>query len=259
MKKKLIIIIPIVVILLAIILIFLLNSLKEKPNPDKSKVVEDVIQNVFYNDSITISDLKKELQSAMPSEEVFLGKDSVIRKKPSDELIKRNNLKAYESIQNKYYKNVEKKFKENASYKIVASDDKKVSIDVIPWYYSQYASDLSKLTYKLLNYANYEVTEDNYGSKEYEVNEYKARVIAMRIMNRHLDEYDNNTKEVLKCEVEFTGDKPGEFDYYTVYLMLEGITAEKAPSKDEQAERINQYIEDAKQAGIFNENTPYKI
>ena len=259
MKNKIKNIIPIVAILIvAILLIVLFSERKKASPPNKERIVEDVIQNVFYNDSLSSKELSATINSVLPSDEIFIGKDSYITYKPSNEIIEKYKLESYVAMQDEYAPAVRKKFDENTSYKITSTTDTEVFMDVIPWYYSQYTQDLMAIMNKIMEYAKYEIDETNINIEEYTVNEYKARVLGMRILNSHLDEYDNVTGETRKVLLDYGGgSEPEKNDYYTLYLVLGGVTAEKAPSMEKQEERVNNYIQEAINNNILVTNKPY--
>jgi len=250
----------IVLILFILIILFLLPQQKKSNNNiDKEKLVTDVIENVFYNSSSTKEDIQRTIGSDIPYSDLFLSKDSYLRDKPSSAIIKSEKLDKYVKLQNKCAENVEKRIKENTSYKITNKTENKISLEVIPWYYSQYTSDVKYLKNKIYTYTNYTFDENDLDTKQYEVIEYKARVIAMNIIDSNLDTYDNTTNETRNLSLTYNGSQPEKFDYFTLYLVLGGSTAEKGPSLDKQDERINMYINNAIDNKIFNKNKPLDI
>ena len=69
---------------------------------------------------------------------------------------------------------------------------------------------------------------------------------------------DNVTGETRKVLLDYGGgSEPEKNDYYTLYLVLGGVTAEKAPSMEKQEERVNNYIQEAINNNILVTNKPY--
>ena len=263
MKNKDKIIFTSLLILICIVIIIICSNkpgeTKKETELTKDKIVENIIEDIYFNPSTTNEDIKKTVGTYLPRNEIFIGKDSILRKKPSSEIIKKYKLEEYEKMQNQYAEKVEKKYMDNTKYKIVESSEDNVLLEIVPWYYFQYTNDLAKIKNTIFDYADYDYTEKDIPHEEFEVNDYKARVIAMHIMDSYLDMYDNNTKERRMVKITYTDDKPGKADYFTLYVVLSGYTAQNGPSEELSANRADEYLNNAKKSGLFNEEKPYEI
>ena len=248
MKKRLVIIIPVIIVSIFVI-IFIIRTNHHEVEADKEKLVENVINNIYYNDKVTKKELEKNTNAIIMSGDIFYGPDSIVRIKPSVEVIKKYHLEEYEKIQNGYYKPVEEKCKNGTEYTMKEANGK-VEMKVIPWNYSQYSTDLNIISTKLMEREGYSMEDVDLSSIEFTVNEYKARTIALKILNDHLDDYDNKTKEEVKVEIEFNGNTAKKNNYFTLYTVLSGFTLSNSAMSnlnyaEDNNERLEGYITEA--------------
>ncbi len=260
--SKTLLVLAIIIILIGST-IFIINN-KDENKLSKKDVVENIINDVFYNDSTTIKKLNGVMNAQIIPEEVFIGPDSYIRNKPSERIIKKYKLEKYEKTQDKYSVEVEDKLKSAAKYRITDYNDSIVSLEIEPWYYYNYSNDLTSLSIELMKLVNFDIENIDFSSEVFIVTEYKARIVSMRILNEYLDEYNNDNNEVREVDIEFDNDKPREFAYYTLYEVLEGATSDYSYEKDneyseKQSIRLKGYIEKAKKDNLLDEKSPLKV
>jgi len=269
MKKK-IILISIILIIIAIIMILLSIGLnKEKPENNrkvsKKNYVNNVINDEFYNKDETIKELETTIGSSMIKDEIFIGKDSAIRHKPSNDLIKQYKLNDYIVIQEKLATKVEKRIIDNVEYKAVTQSENYIDYEIKPWYFYNYSYDLSILTELIMNDAGFVVTEKNVFKEDYTINEFKARVKALIILDNSLTDYDNVDNEIIYFTFHFRNNKASDNQFLSLYYNLEGATSKKSPNRmnekqqNEEKEKMIKYLKDAETNGLYNKKNPYKI
>ena len=263
---KLILPIGIIVSLLSVMIISLIVSLIVNNKPfNKEKYVDKIVEEVFLNKNISIEQLENTLQQPMINEVTFIGKDSALRYRPNQKIIKANELQKYIEAQDKYSEKVENIAIENISYKIDKINKNSINYKIRPWYIYKYSYDLNILKELIMKDAKFEISEKNVFKEEYEVNEFKARVVALKILDNHLEDYDNKDNEILELKFIFNGKRAAENELLSLYYNMEGVTSKYSPNKmNEEAlkkekEKMKEYLKESQINGEYNSKNPYKI
>ena len=115
-KKRFII--TVIIALVCSMIFVLLNKTTNMANNVDSiqKYVTSYVDGKFLNKNVTKKDLKGYTGEDLLASMIFYGKDSYTRLRISDDLIKKNKLESYSSLQNKYASNVEEKLLSNFVY-----------------------------------------------------------------------------------------------------------------------------------------------
>ena len=188
---------------------------------------------------------------------IMTGKDSYLREKPSDKDIKQHNLDEYVKLQDTLATNVEKKIISNLEYKVgeiadIEEDATIYHVELKTYYEIEYLLDLDELQNKLL---------EEYRNKNEMINEeianYKAKVIAMKLLDDKLKNYENSS-EYCVANIYYYKDSYKTSKSLVSYLnALQGSNYnndEIDALTNTREDRINDYIKDAKKYGVINEN-----
>lgn len=255
----------IVISLLSIMIISLIIVLIVNNKPfNKEKYVDKIVTNVFLNKNISIEKLENTLQQPMINEVTFIGKDSALRYRPDQSIIKTYGLQKYIEEQDKYSEKVEDIAIKNISYQIVKVNKNSINYKIKPWYMYKYSYDLNILKELIMEDAKFKITEKNVFKEDYEVNEFKARVVALRILDNHLEDYDNKN-EVLELKFIFNGKRAAENELLSLYYTMEGVTSKTSPNKmtkeerKKEKEKMINYLKESQSNGDYNSKNPYKI
>ncbi len=194
MKKK-IITVSIIIILTITFFLIIYNHNKQETKKVKTKDIVVTVSNGYIN-GMSKKTLEKKLNHKLSEKSIITGKDSYLNQKPSEKLIEKYNLSNYAKEQENYINSLEAKIKENYSFSFQGTSkeyQKNYIVKVKTYYYAAYLSDLSEIMKQLL--ANYDINSE----EQENIYNYKAKVIAMRILNNHLNDYnnENETKEVV--------------------------------------------------------------
>ena len=188
---------------------------------------------------------------------IITGKDSFIREKPNSEEIETHRLEEYVKIQDELATNVEKKIISNLEYKVgdIADIEEDVLIYHVKlktYYEIEYQLDLIELRDKLLE----EYRNKNENINE-EIAEYKAKVLAMKLLNDKLKNYENSN-EYCVANIYYYKDS-----YKTSKSLVSYLNALQGSNYNNDVidtltltreDRINDYIKDAKTYGVINSN-----
>ena len=120
--------------------------------------------------------------------------------------------------QNLIQKNLEKEIQDNLDYSISTSNAtgnvKTYMVTLKSYFYYIYMFDLNNLQ---------EIILTNSGLEDNEVNEYKAKVKAMEILDKHLDNYQNESDETTAIVTYTLNDSEATSQsLYDYLLILEG-------------------------------------
>lgn len=194
--------------------------------------------------------LKKILKFDINSDFVMFGIDSYQREKPSSEIIKKYKLEEYEKLGDKLSDNLEKKMKNNFESEITKVSLKKkyyiVNVTYKSFYYYAYLCDLKSMETELLAVTGI-ISGDGVNNVDdaYLANQYKAKVKAMQILDKHLDSYVNKDEKgsfevFLKNGLSSQSKKEVEAYLYN----LVGYSYNKLKVND--SNRINGYVNEIK-------------
>ena len=208
MKKK--ILIGIAVVLFIILVVWLFIPKYELTSVEKKKIHNEVLNHMdkLTNENVTFEDFQAVLGKNIANVVVAVGKDSYLRNKPSEKVISQYHLSELEEEQERLVKKVEDRYLNNLDYQIVdeIEDNNKLCevIEIKTYYYALYLYDYIELTNSLLTFDIQDASVDDKASAEY----YQAQLKALRVLDRHLDDYENITNEKETITVCY---KNGEF------------------------------------------------
>ena len=255
MKKRFIIIV--VIALVCITIFVLLNKTTNTANDVDSiqKYVTSYVDGKFLNKNVTKKDLKGYTGEDLLAGLIFYGKDSYTRLRISDDLIKKNKLESYSSLQNKYASNVEEKLLSNFVYGYNNYTEKdgvsSLEIEYRTFYYNFYVSDLVYLTDKILVKNGNNTEKIDYSSPI----RYKAKVMAMKVLDSHLDDYVNSSESRI-FTIDFKNGMPEEGEMFSLYLNLGGNLYNQWEDREST---LNLYLDKAISSGVLNKNNILKI
>ncbi len=259
MKSKLRIIIEIIIgiAIIALLSTIVVNvvSFDKKANDEKN--TKELIENL--NNLLINGGSKEEIKELTGLDDIdetslMTGKDCYMRTRLDDKTIKDNNLDNYVIIQDELATNVEKKIQSNFDYSIsnvIEEDDyTQYSVLLKSYYQIAYLLDLEELQKQLLVKS---AQEDN------EVNNYKAKVIALKILDKRLDDYVNKDENCMANLYRYQNDEERNNSSLLSYInLLQGLNYnnEKIFTENQLniTERMNTYINEAIENKLINEN-----
>ena len=262
-KTKLFKVIPILIVLVVALIIGISfkNSNERNKEVEKNNVVtpsnvKETINKKFISKETTKKTIERTTGEPIANNEVYVGKDSFVSRKPETTFIKKHSLEAYEKLQAKYAPIVERRFLEGTSYTMSKEDDNTVIVTYKPWYFGAYSSDLQYMIESLITKVG--VTKDDFyqANDKYRVAEYKARVKSIYILNKYLSNYDNQNEEI-KFTLKLKKGQITKNDLYSIYMNFNGSRSKKVLGYYERSvtiKRANKYMEEAANEGILNSN-----
>lgn len=169
------------------------NSLEIEVNNKKElKKLYNKIDTLILNDS-SKTKMKKVLKVDLDNEMIITGQDAYYNKKPNQKIIKKYKLEKYVAKQKELVNNLENKIKENYETKVSKTENMgnyiSIKIDYKNFYYYNYLTDLKIAQKNILNIYNLKG----------KINNYKAKVKVMQIMDNYLDEYSSNETDTFEC------------------------------------------------------------
>ena len=220
-------------------------------NNNKIEKVDNIITNKFFNKNTLNIDFVKSTGRAMLLYNVVYGDESSLRHKPDSEIYDSYKLDRYAPDIDKYSSIVEKNFSDKLVYTASANIYGNIDYKIKPWYFYSYSNDLNDFIEKILEYINFDVS--NMSNNEYNAYEYRARAIALKIMNDHLSNYDNKN-EIINYELKFDNNNPNKNSLYDLYLNLIGSTSKYLSNESNQNKRISVYLNEALNEGLIDKN-----
>ncbi len=267
---KLKIIIPIILIIIGILFLIFLPKTSDSDEIKINQITtkEEAIETVnILNDKIIKGGSKKDLIKVLGTNEIgdyniMTGPDSYVRQSLDDKTIKKYNLENYVSKANSLADNLEEKIKTNFEVQlqepIMSKKNVSIAVTYKTYYYQNYLTDLQKLQFKLLTLAGHKLDENTKSSDKLTVDSYKAKVKAMTILDKNLNNYVNNN-ETKTVGINYkNGNISGSSDSLISYFInITGYTYQ-ANSIDSDLiknseSRINKYLEE------IDGNNPLKL
>ena len=259
-KSKIITILVILIIAIVVGVSFKLSNDKGNKIKDNNTPTLSDATNFINTNFISQKTERKQIESItgmkISYNKVYVGKDSFVSYKPTSTFIKKYNLEEYEKLQAKYAPKVEEKILSQTTYSY-KREDNFVTFTFKPWYYGAYSSDLQYMIESFLN-ATGEITKEDFSkaTEKYNLNEYKARVKSIYILNQYLDDYDNQD-ETFDFTLELNQDKISNADLYSIFMNLGGYSSKKVTGYFDQnavESRVSKYFAEARKEGIMDSN-----
>lgn len=269
MNKRLMLII-ILIICIGLTIYFALKNSDEEKNKlgnDPVKNTENVIKKVLSKET-----KEEELKEITGDEQVkfniILGEDSMLRNKPSNKLIEKYNLTSYVSVQDSVSTQLEDTFLQNIDYKIVSSeknesDEVVQTIEVVGFYYELFMADHSLLSSLLFEKGTGKTIVNEKDEKD-GIEFYKASVVALKMMEPYINDYENYGEKVTFNIIYVDGKPKNSDQMLTLLLNLRGMNYPNMnfsvpEMKKAQEERVKKYLDTAISNGIYDENDPLKL
>lgn len=184
---------------------------------------------------------------------IMLGNDSYQNSKPNSKIIKEFKLDNYVKKQEELAEKLEKKIKNEFEVKIgkVKKEGSlfKVDISYKTFYYFNYISDLETVSNAILSYVNLSYS-DNSDSPDIIVNKYKAKVKAMMILDKNINNYSSDESKNFELYL-FSGKSSKSDDEIKYYLsQILGYSYEKLFTT--YTTRISKYLEKFDEENLFD-------
>lgn len=261
-RNKIIIEFVLLIFILCLFICFIIFNNKEKntykSSANRLEMVEDVINSHFLTSTATLLKIEQITEHDLDSTFIVLGKDSYLNSKKIDE----KEVEEYHKFHSDYTNKIESLYLDGTGYSVKELEDGNLSFEIRPWYFKSYMDDVSAISIKLLEM--YGINKDliDKNSNTYSIEEYKAVVKAMQILDDYLSYYENKD-EVRYFTFYFENNIAAQNQYLSLYLNLSGFTSELVVDSNEEVKaqntRLDSYIDKAIQNGIINVNDPLSL
>lgn len=258
MKQKIAIVLIIFFVVLIVVLVAFYPTEKSEKQLTNKEIIEQISDG--YISGISRNELKQLMNQDIDEKTMMTGKDAYLLSTPKEEIVEQYKLENYIKRNEQYYKNLESQIKNNYEWKFNGSAENNQTeyvVSIKTYNYGIYLQDLEQLQNLLLN-------DNQTTGNEKIANEYKAKVVAMQLLNTHLNEYVNNSEEktILITFTNLNNDETkNSLMQYLVdlagynYHTIENINI----MVQNRNERLQKYIDDAINTGILNKNDILKI
>jgi hypothetical protein len=262
MKKPKIVIAVILLICLMILALFLTFKLIISYQEANIQTVTDAKNYIIRVNNVIIKGGSKQeinnvLKIKIDNQNIMTGPDSYLRKKPNDKIIEKYQLENYVKQNDELTDNFDQTIKNNFEYKVVKTKDSSKNITLNlkykSFYYFAYMADLNSLETEILAKTGYGEYGKKQATEEKAVNDYKAKVVAMQILNKHMSNYFN-TSETKQIQLVFEKG-PISKNATTLEYYLSNLRGElyKNDSLNQPNNRIKKYSKEV------NSKNPLKL
>ncbi len=264
MKKKKIVIISLIVIVIIItgivLWLFMNNQNNTETQAYTKKEIIELISDGFAN-GISKNELEELIDQEISDKTMMTGEDAYLLQTPEDSLIEKYDLTDYVSSNEEYFERLETKIKENYFWEFDGENEANQDIYFVTlktYQYGVYLSDLEEMVSLLTLEYPFENGEDQ------EINNYKARVIAMKLLDSHLDDYisssDSYTIAIFFTDID-DEDTQASLAQYLMDLSGYSNSQDETINNMEinRTQRMQEYIEQAISDGTLNEEDILQI
>lgn len=252
MKKRYKILLVILVIIV-VVGIYILSPKYSVTNKEKNRIKKEILDNIssLSSNDISFDEYKDIVDTDIYNVSVPVGNDSYLKNKPTEKIISKYKLQELVNLQEELSNKVEKRYLDNLEYRVTAtySDGDYVyeRVQIVTYYYALYLHDYLDLVNAL-----YDNKDNPFSSEEGAYKYYKALVIALQVLDKHLDDYDNKDRDHVNYEMKYYRGKPDSDSMYSLAMALQGYTY---PNMDfsvnenvlKASERVKKYLEEAKE------------
>ncbi len=236
----------IIITLILLLLVFLIIFFEEINNSVKEQSDVEKFTELVINGG-TKEQLEKITGAEVMTVTIMTGPDSYL-----NSLIEEKNLEEYTETGKELIKNFEKIVKQSFDYDIENKAINKAFITYKMFYYAAYISDLKLLKETILKST---LSSD-------EISEYKAIVIAMKILDKHLNEYQGNKKYIFYLNYEKANYDTYKNTYNSYLNNLVGFyngNQEVNNLRETSADRVEEYLLTAKANNIVDSENLLKM
>ncbi|MBR3199055.1 MAG: hypothetical protein IKG27_03475 [Bacilli bacterium] len=228
------------------------NNYTKEELEEKTKEITDTLTNT----NLTYDEFTKLVGEKVPNVHIAVGPNSYLRNKPTDKQIKKYKLENYLNLQEQLVQKVERKYLDNLHYEILettySGNEVCQKVNITSYYYATYLDDLINITSNLTN----KDLDDIATSEKTQIEFFKVQVLALKVLDNHLEDYNNVNNESVIFPVCYVNGKIKNSDDMIGFIgALQGERYENMDySKNENIkkadERVKKYLEEAKQIKI---------
>jgi len=225
------------------------NIIVDENIGSNGKEVVDNLKNVFLNKNSKKEDIEKITQTSILPNDKILGEDSILKYK--DTFNTNEDLSKYDETILKYANKVEDLYLENTTFNVSEDSNNNVLVKIKPWNYYQYRNDMVSVIMKLLRYTDFNIGTD-IGNEDFLIAEYKIKAIALKILDKHLDDYKSGNE--VEQTIVYKNSGVDGHSYYELYTSMGGTELDNGRDK-----LLDKYVSEAIKDGLVDEKDPTKL
>ena len=256
MKKRIKYILIVLIIIILLLIVICISTRKHPQNVEIDKEVSDVVE-VITNEEITYEEFVKLIGKKVPNVNIAVGPNSYLRNKPNKDVIKKYKLEEYVKLQDELASKVEKKYIEHLKVESVQEDVREdhacYYLRVTSFFYALYLNDFINLTNAQLDVD----VSDIVGHPKQQAEYLKKEVMTLKILDNHLDYYDNDNNDVFITRICYKNQKiENSSMMLSLVLALQGNgypNVDFSNKKNQQLsqERLQQYLKEVETTTLF--------
>jgi hypothetical protein len=249
-KKKIIILVALLVIILIMIIILWPKYKVDEEEEKRLKKQTNEALTSITNEDISYKEMKKIIGKDITNVHITVGENSYLRNRPSNKVIKEYKLSSYVLKQEQLAKKVEERYLSNLEYKITSTEvngnEVCENIEIKTYYYALYLIDLINLTNEIAG----DNVEDVSENVQTEIKFFKSQVKALEVLDKHLDDYENETNETINQKVCYKNGKIKDADeMLSLAVALQGETYENCDFSNQNnslmaEQRLEKYLKE---------------